>query len=82
MKKRFLKVVAIILAVVLAIPAYAIPTKAAANWDNVSTTHYASRYTSAYYTYGKFYDNLTKVPLTGDGARDVVAVAATQMGYR
>ena len=81
MKKRFLKVVAIILAVVLAIPAYATEVKAAANWDNVSTTKYASRYQTSDYTTGKFYDNMTKIPLTGDGARDVVAVAASQMGY-
>ena len=80
MKKTLSKVIAIVLALALVIPSSAIPTKAA-TWDNVSATTYASRYTSAYYTYGKYYENLTKIPLTGDGARDVVAVAASQMGY-
>ena len=83
MKKIFSKVVAIILAVALAIPAFsAVPVSAApSSWDNVPDTNYASRYTSSYYTYGKFYENMTMIPLTGDGARDVVAVAASQMGY-
>ena len=51
------------------------------SWDNVSETRYASRYSTSDYATGKFYDNLTSIPLTGDGARDVVAVAASQVGY-
>ena len=80
MKKTLSKVLALILAVALVLPT--LPTSfSAAAWDNVPETNYASRYTSYYYTYGKFYENMTKIPLTGDGARDVVAVAASQMGY-
>ena len=80
MKKTLSKVLALILAVALVLPT--LPTTfSAATWDNVPETNYASRYTSSYYTYGKFYENMTKIPLTGDGARDVVAVAASQMGY-
>ena len=80
MKKTLSKVLALILAVALVLPT--LPTSfSAATWDNVPETNYASRYTSYYYTYGKFYENMTKIPLTGDGARDVVAVAASQMGY-
>ena len=80
MKKTLLKVVALIMAVALVLPT--LPTTvSAATWDNVPETTYASRYTSSDYATGKFYDNMTKIPLTGDGARDVVAVAASQMGY-
>ena len=81
MKKTLSKALALVLAVVLVIPANTISVQAASIRDNVPETHYASRYTSYYYTYGKFYDNMTKIPLTGDGARDVVAIAASQMGY-
>ena len=81
MKKTLSKALALVLAVVLVIPANTISVQAATIWDNVPETNYASRYTSSYYTYGKFYENMTKIPLTGDGARDVVAVAASQMGY-
>jgi len=80
MKKTLSKVLALILAVALVLPT--LPTTfSAATWDNVPETNYASRYWTSDYATGKFYDNMTKIPLTGDGARDVVAVAASQMGY-
>ena len=80
MKKTLSKVLALILAVALVLPT--LPTSfSAATWDNVPETNYASRYTSYYYTYGKFYENMTKIPLTGDGARDVVAVAAVHVTH-
>ncbi|MBR3811311.1 MAG: CHAP domain-containing protein [Agathobacter sp.] len=83
MKKTLSRVLALILAVVLALPAFsATPVEAApSSWDNVTATKYASRYFTSDYATGKFYDNMTSIPLTGDGARDVVAVAASQMGY-
>ncbi len=53
----------------------------AITWDNVEETTYASRYWTSDYATGKFYKNMTSIPLTGDGRRDVVAVAASQVGY-
>ena len=82
MKKTLSKVLALILAVALVLPTLPATFSAAPDtWDNVPETNYASRYTTSDYATGKFYDNMTKIPLTGDGARDVVAVAASQMGY-
>ncbi len=34
------------------------------------------------YKAGKYYDNLSKVPLTGDGVTDALAVALSQLGYQ
>jgi hypothetical protein len=80
MKKHMKKIIS--LCVVLTLLASLLVTSASAwTWDNVEETNYASRYTSSYYTYGKFYENMTRIPLTGDGARDVVAVALTQSTY-
>lgn len=36
---------------------------------------------SEQYRTGKYYENLTAVSLTGDGAKDVVAIALSQLGY-
>ncbi len=80
MRKHMKKLVS--MCVVLAVVVSCLAMSASAiTWDNVEETNYASRYTSAYYTYGKYYTNMLSIPLTGDGARDVVAVAASQMGY-
>ena len=46
MKKTLSKALALVLAVVLVIPANTISVQAATIWDNVPETHYASRYTS------------------------------------
>ncbi len=74
------KLVSLVIVLTLCVSCLAM-SASAITWDNVEETTYASRYTSSYYTYGKFYENMTQIPLTGDGARDVVAVAASQMGY-
>ena len=80
MKKTLSRTLSLLLALAMVISLLAVPVSAA-TWDNVSETRYASRYVTSNYTTGKFYDNMTKIPLTGDGARDVVAVAASQVGY-
>ena len=80
MKKTLSRTLSLILTLAMVISLLAVPVSAA-TWDNVSETRYASRYVTSNYTTGKFYDNMTKIPLTGDGRRDVVAVAASQVGY-
>ena len=80
MKRTLSRVLTAVL--VLAMVVAMMPASASAiTWDNVSETRYASRYMTSDYTTGKFYKNLTQIPLTGDGRRDVVAVAASQVGY-
>ena len=81
MKFRFSKIVSLALALVLVFSCFAI-CASAITWDTVPAgTTYASRYWSSYYYGSKFYNNMTKVPLTGDGRRDTVAVALSQVGY-
>jgi len=80
MKKAILRLVAFCLITALAFSALVMPVSAF-EWDNAGASKYATHYSSDYYTYGKFYKNMTRIPLTGDGARDVVAVAASQVGY-
>ena len=80
MKRTLSRVITTVL--VLAMVIAMLPVSASAlTWDNVSETRYASRYYTSDYTTGKFYKNMTQIPLTGDGRRDVVAVAASQVGY-
>jgi len=80
MKRTHSRMISILVVLSLLISMLAVPASAL-SWDNVSETRYASRYQTSQYTTGKFYKNLTQIPLTGDGARDVVAVAASQVGY-
>ena len=80
MKRTLSRVITAVL--VLAMVIAMLPVSASAlTWDNVSETRYASRYYTSDYATGKFYKNMTQIPLTGDGRRDVVAVAASQVGY-
>ena len=80
MKRTLSRVITTVL--VLAMVIAMMPVSASAlTWDNVSETRYASRYMTGDYATGKFYKNLKQIPLTGDGRRDVVAVAASQVGY-
>ena len=80
MKKTLTRMISVAVTLAMVISLLAVPVSAF-SWDNVSETRYASRYSTSDYATGKFYDNLTSIPLTGDGARDVVAVAASQVGY-
>ncbi len=84
MKKAFIRIISFCLIAALTFSALVIPASAF-EWSNVSGGNYAY-YRDPYganssYASSKFYKNLTRVPLTGDGARDTVAVALSQMGY-
>ncbi len=80
MKKHFAKLVALCVVFTFLVSLVAMPVSAI-TWDNVAETKYATRYWTSQYKTGKFYKNMTQIPLTGDGRRDVFAVAASQMGY-
>lgn len=80
MKKQLAKLLAFCVVFTFLVTLVATPVSAI-TWDNVSETDYASRYWTSQYKTGKFYKNMTSIPLTGDGRRDVFAVAASQMGY-
>ncbi len=84
MKTNFKRIFAICLAVTLAFSSLAITASADTfKWDTVpeDATYTSNEYWADYYTWGKFYQNKNRIPLTGDGARDAVAVAASQIGY-
>ena len=80
MQKSFAKLISLCIILALTLSVLAIPVSAV-SWDNVPDVKYASRYQTSQYASGRFYKNMTQIPLTGDGARDVVAVAASQIGY-
>ncbi len=80
MKKTFTKLLSLFVAVMFVASVAIIPASAI-TWDNVDESKYASRYWTSDYATGKFYKNMTSIPLTGDGRRDVVAVGASQVGY-
>ena len=80
-KRKFVRVMAILLAVVFSGIAYSTSTKtsspialgvSAAGSDYKMTDEYKA---------SRFYKNLTSLSLSGDGARDVVAIAMSQVGY-
>lgn len=80
MRKLVLKLVSLSLVLALVLAASSVCVSAI-TWDNVPETKYAGGYWSSSYTYGQYYKNLTQIPLTGDGARDAVAVALSQANY-
>ncbi len=83
MKKAFIRAISLCLIAALALSVFAIPASAI-TWNNVQGeyAYYRDPYgPNSSYAAGKFYKNLNNIPLTGDGARDAVAVALSQMGY-
>ncbi len=80
MRKLALKLLSLTLVVALLLASSTV-IASAITWDNVPETDYAGGYWSTYYTYGKYYKNLTQIPLTGDQRRDTVAVAMSQANY-
>jgi len=74
MKKHLSKVLALMLAMLMVASVMAIPVSAA-------TYKTGANAASSSYKNGPYYSNYTKIPLTGDGRLDVVAVAMSQLGY-
>ncbi len=75
-KKGFFKsAFAVFLAAVLLLSVFILPLSAL---DFVTAANSASES----YKSSLFYDNMTAIPLTGDGRNDVIAVALSQLGYR
>lgn len=68
--KLFSSALLFIMVILYALPAAALDYRAGANGPSGS------------YISGKYYENLASIPLTGDGAVDVCAVALSQLGYR
>ncbi len=50
--------------------------------EDVSYPYYNTADHSCQYSWYKYYEQMASVPLTGDGARDAVAVALSQIGYQ
>lgn len=83
MKKAILRAISLCLIAALALSVFAVPASAI-TWGNVQGdyAYYRDPYgPNSSYAASKFYRNLNNIPLTGDGARDAVAVALSQMGY-
>ena len=74
-KKLILKLVSLVL-VVLVAASVAIPTVYAAEYRK------AKNDVSSSYKGGRYYDNFTRVQLTGDNVTDVLALALSQLGYQ
>ncbi len=84
MKTNFKRIVSLSLAMILAFSSLAITVSADTfTWDTVpeNSDYTSNKYWADYYTWGKYYVNKNRIPLTGDGARDAVAVALSQVGY-
>ncbi len=85
MKTNLKRILSLGLAMVLAFSSLAITVSAEEfKWDTVpENATYVSpdEYWAPYYTYAKYYVNRNRIPITGDGARDAVAMALSQVGY-
>ncbi len=80
-KKRFSKICACLLATILAGGIFAVQGKQTLfPVTDVGAVSDGYNMTSSYKS-GKYYDNLTRLTLSGDQARDVMAVAMSQLGY-
>ena len=77
MKSIITKVLATLLAVCMLASLAVLPGSA----ETYVTYRTGANSASSAYKGSRFYSNLMKVPLTGDGRTDVVAVALSQVGY-
>ncbi len=80
MKKTLSRALALVLVLTLMLPCIAIFNKPV----EVSAAEYRVAYQngpSSSYKSSKYYQHFLKVPLTGDGRTDTVALALSQMGY-
>ncbi len=80
-KKKFLQVFAVLLAVTVAGGAYAASNKGADVLSFEASAASAKYSMTSEYMSGRFYKNLMSLSLSGDGARDTVAIAMSQVGY-
>ncbi len=78
-KKTSVRILALLLAVLLVVPT-AVYTASA---DTTTLATYRKGYNniSSSYAGSQYYANFQKIPLTGDGRTDVLAVAMSQLGY-
>ena len=76
MKKKLVRIMAVLLCALMIVPCFSIMTSAEA-----FTYRSAANGVSSSYKGSKFYNNLTQINLTGDGVTDVLAVALSQVGY-
>lgn len=75
MRKRFSRLLAIVLAIAL-LASLVVPAAAATYRPGAQSGPSSS------YKNGRYYDNYTRVPITGDGRTDVLAIALSQLGYQ
>ena len=76
MKKKLVRIMAVLLCALMIVPCFSIMTSAEA-----FTYRSAANGVSSSYKGSRFYNNLTQINLTGDGVTDVLAVALSQVGY-
>ncbi len=74
MNTRAKRLLALMLSMLLIASVLAVPVSAATYKKGTNSV-------SSSYKNGPYYSNFSKVPLTGDGRLDVVAVAMSQLGY-
>lgn len=76
MKKHLIRIASLTICVVMAISCFSFTSSAAAFSYKSAANSVSSAFKNS-----KFYNNLTQIELTGDGATDVLAVALSQVGY-
>ena len=81
MKKYALRGLSLLLVAIMAISCLSITTLAAEDETATITYVKGANYASESYIAGKYYKNLTSLPLTGDNVTDLMAVALSQIGY-
>ena len=82
MKKYALRGISLVLVAIMAISCLSFTTFAAEDEEKDTITYVkGANYASDSYIAGKYYKNLTSLPLTGDNVTDLLAVALSQVGY-
>lgn len=80
-KKKFFRVLTALIAVIVMGGIYAGVSKSEEVLSIEVSAASAQYDVTSEYRSGRFYKNLTSLSLSGDGARDVVAIAMSQVGY-
>ena len=81
MKKYALRGLSLLLVAIMAVSSLSITAFAAEDEEATITYVKGANYASESYIAGKYYKNLTSLPLTGDNVTDLLAVALSQIGY-